>query len=125
MAPANWSDNSESTVELIVNGESVGTFPARGTIGDFVRNQALNHRLKSFSVYVNGTKFYTEQAGDSLTAGSRIELVAKDSRGWLRRTLDRIMVLTGGETPTPAEAAPKQPQPQQDGDPGDEQPVSA
>lgn len=104
-----------NSVELIVNGESRGSFPATGTIGDFVRSHASRAGLKSFSVYVNGTKFFTEQANQALTSGSRVELVAKDSRG--------VMIVNGDPTPTPAEVmAPTPSTSEGDGDPGDEQP---
>lgn len=78
------------SVELVINGESKGNFPATGTIGDFVRANSTRYGLKAFSVYVNGTKFFTEQANQPIPDGSKIELIAKDSRGSLRRFHGRV-----------------------------------
>lgn len=109
-----------STIELVINGTSKGRINTSGqTVGAFVTAQARNYGLKSFSVYVDGAKFFTEQANNPLT-GSKVEIVAKDARG--------IMVLTGSEGPTPAAvmAAGEAPVPVQEpakegeGDPGDE-----
>ena len=106
-------------VELIVNGESRGTVSVNGqTVGQFVRAQASRYGLKSFTVYVNGTKFFTEQANDRLADGSRVELVAKDARGC-------PMTMGGTEGPVQTDT-PAEPQKQADGDPGDEhQPAPA
>lgn len=106
------------TIELVINGTSKGRISNSGqTVGAFVTAQARNYGLKSFSVYVDGSKFYTEQANNPLS-GSKVEIVAKDARG--------LMVLTGNEGPTPAivmqgeTPAPVQEPKKEDGDPGDE-----
>lgn len=96
--------SADGQVQLLVNGNDKGSYDTAGqTVGQFVKNQASRHGLKSFSVYVNGAKFYTEQANDPLPAGSKVEIVAKDARG--------IMTTTGGDTPTPAKVMAPIPQP--------------
>lgn len=117
--------NSGGQVQLLVNGDPKGSFDTAGqTVGQFVKAKAASFGLKSFSVYVNGAKFYTEQANDPLPDGSKVELVAKDARGIISR-LKRpfIMILTGGESPTPAQVMT--PQPPTTPDNGGEQPAQA
>lgn len=107
--------HTDGSVTLVVNGTNKGQVSTGGrNIGDFVRQQAANYGLKSFSVYVDGAKFGTENAGASLEGVTKVELVAKDSRGsstwdaeedWTTAPL-RLSKLQNGN-PTPKGAAPK------------------
>lgn len=111
-----FETNGNGSVELLVNGQSKGGKRTNGqNVGTFVKNQAQAYGLKSFSVYINGQKFFTEQASQPLPDGAKVEIVAKDARG---------LMTTGGTegpAPPPTPAPAKQP----DGDPGDEQPAAA
>jgi hypothetical protein len=72
-----------ATVRLVVNGNDKGTVEVKdGTsIIDFVRQQAQAAGIRTFSVYLNDEKLDTSDASDNLEPDSKVEIVAKDSRG--------------------------------------------
>lgn len=96
-------------VELIVNGSSKGRVSTGGqTLGDFVKAQATRYGIRTFSVYLDGQKAYTEDSGRTISA-SKVEISAKDSRGCLPVEQEQKSTEHGmKETPTP------QPQPEQE-----------
>lgn len=106
--------HTDGSVTLVVNGTNKGQVSTGGrNIGDFVRYQAMQYGLKSFSVYVDGAKFGTENAGASLEGVTKVELVAKDSRGsstWEAEedwTIAPLRLRTPNVPTTPKGAAPK------------------
>ena len=71
-----------NSVLLFVNGQEKGTIDTSGKkLGEFVTAQAQHAGIRTFSVYIDGRKADTSDSGKALTSVSKIELVAKDSRG--------------------------------------------
>lgn len=71
-----------NSVLLYVNGLEKGTVDTSGQkLGAFVTAQAQRAGIRTFSVYIDGRKADTSDAGKALTGVSKIELVAKDARG--------------------------------------------
>jgi hypothetical protein len=71
-----------NNVEVLVNGSSQGSYDANGkTLGQFASERAKYAGIRTFNVYVDGKKATTDDSGKSLNGISRIEIVAKDSRG--------------------------------------------
>ena len=71
-----------NSVLLYVNGRDKGTVDTSGQkLGAFVTAQAQHAGIRTFSVYIDGRKADTSDAGKALTGVSKIELVAKDARG--------------------------------------------
>ena len=74
--------DTPTSVSLSINGTDKGSVPTGGkTLGTFVREQAQIAGVRAFSVYLNGQKMDTANAGDALPDGAELELVAKDARG--------------------------------------------
>lgn len=81
----NTTWNTGASCQVVVNAQSKGTLADLGinasdTAGNVIRRVATMFNVKNFSVYVDGRKFFTEQANDPFSA-SKLEIVAKDARG--------------------------------------------
>lgn len=72
---------NNGTVELVVNGSNKGSKNTNSqTLGQFVKSMAQYYGVRTFSVYVDGRKADTSESNAQIRA-TRIEIVAKDSRG--------------------------------------------
>lgn len=70
------------TIRLFVKQTDRGTFSTEGRkLAEFVREQASNAGIRTFSVYVDDRKADTSISEAPLSNFSKIEIVAKDSRG--------------------------------------------
>lgn len=72
----------EKVIEVVINGNSSSVEVSPGTtLIDFVTEQAQGAGIRTFSVYIDGQKADTSQAGKDITTASKVEIVAKDARG--------------------------------------------
>lgn len=70
------------TVRVYVNGDERGNVETTGRkLGEFAVSQAQNYGVRTFSVYADGRKVDTSEAGKSLAGITKLEIVAKDARG--------------------------------------------
>lgn len=77
-----FTTESNPQVELVVNGSTKGTFTPTSNIGEFVKSKAMQYGIRTFSVYLDGRKLDTNEAGNSFPAGTtKLEIVTKDARG--------------------------------------------
>ena len=85
MTEGNWNlGNLENgTVEIKVNGESIGSAQPTDILRDVVKQYATERGLRTFSVYVDGQRLDPSPAslGGTLAGRHTLEIVAKDVRG--------------------------------------------
>jgi hypothetical protein len=72
-----------------VNGTDRGVVNVeRRVMGKFVTDTANQFGIRTFTVYLDGNKATTRQAGEPLTGVAKVEIVAKDARGGLKHDLE-------------------------------------
>ena len=70
------------SVAVFVNGRSQGNVHSEGQkLGDFAVGVAQRAGITSFSIYADGVKMTSKDKDKSLAQITKIEIVAKDSRG--------------------------------------------
>ena len=83
MTEWNLGNLENGSVEIKVNGESIGSAQPTDTLRDVVKQYATERGLRTFSVYVDGQRIDPSPAVLSGTLAGRhiLEIVAKDVRG--------------------------------------------
>ena len=79
----NLEATENGSIEVKVNGESIGSAQPTDTLRDIVRQYALERGLRTFSVYLDGQRVDQSPASQAGTLAGRhtLEIVAKDVRG--------------------------------------------
>ena len=79
----NIEGTENGSIEVKVNGESIGTVPPTSTLREVVREYANQRGLRTFSVYLDGQRVDQSPASQAGTLAGRhtLEIVAKDVRG--------------------------------------------
>ena len=85
MSEGNWNieDTNNGSIEVKVNGESIGSVPPTNTLRETVREYATQRGLRTFSVLLDGQRIDPSPGAMSGTLEGRhtLEIVAKDVRG--------------------------------------------